>query len=37
MPAMDLGVTDGLQLIDEGDDWMTDGQKDVVNHDETDV
>ena len=36
MPAMDLGVNDGLQLIDEGVDQMTDGQEDVANHDETD-
>ena len=34
---MDLGVNDGLQLIDEGDDQMTDEQKDDANHAETDV
>ena len=30
---MDLGVNDGLQLIDEGDDQMTDGQEDDADHD----
>ena len=34
---MDLGVNDGLLLIDEGDDQMTDEQKDDANHAETDV
>ena len=39
---MDLGMNDGLQLIDEGDNQMTDGQEDDgqeddTNHDETDV
>ena len=34
---MDLGVNDGLQLIDEGGDQMTDEQKDDANHAETDV
>ena len=34
---MDLGVNNGLQLIDEGNYQMTDGQEDVANHDETDV
>ena len=34
---MDLDVNDNLQLIDEGDDQMTGGQEDVVNHNGTDV
>ena len=34
---MNLGVNDGLLLIDEGDDQMTDGQEDDANHNETDV
>ena len=34
---MDLGVNNGLQLINEDDNQMTDGQEDVANHDETDV
>ena len=34
---MDLGVNDGHLLIDEVDDQMIDEQKDVADHDETDV
>ena len=34
---MNLGVNDGLLLINEGDDQMTDEQKDDANHTETDV
>ena len=34
---MGLGVNNGLQLIDEGDNQMTDGQEDDANHDKTDV
>ena len=34
---MDLGVNDGLLLIDEGDDQMTDEQEDDANYDKTDV